>query len=734
MLGKRSRPSRHAVIVGGTGYIGNRLTTALVDHGWAVTTFALVPGRDHPIGASFIQGDRRNGDDLNRLREIPDADAVVDLVAYRASDTKSMVDVWVGRTGLFVHLSTIAVYRRLLAPIANEDQAERWDPKQEGYGAAKATSDRELEASSDFYSIILRSAPIMGPADPVSRENYFLKRILDGRRLLHPGPVDGYIHVLYINDLIGALLSAVDRSSGRCRAYNLAQSEPLSLRRHVAAIGHMAGRPDARIDELSLDLVAKQGMRLCGFPFGLPASQRLSIERAATELGFEPTPYVEALQNTVRHFLPQPRAYAAWPGRGSNQSRLCGTHEWLHADQERFLDTSVPPPRQQEADEPLRWLAGQYGGASPAAILSSDSWQVCQSQQADFCTEGGPAPQPALVVPKPVFVTLTQAAGLSEIGQAGYAAPADPVLRLAGVIERKFEGNDHSSWLYTHTASEGSLGYGQGTTVLNVRFVNFGELDLKHVGADERVLAMINGRSDAETLIRFLEDCEERGWVRLPSLASYGRVFLSHVCRWIGRSTHSSAELLTQSRKRLPLCACSWRSQQEDEPMSCFSLPAFLAASYTALRARSPKAGLWACVFELARLLLRSGVEQLDGPQVLLLSTPRHWLIQVPLAVSSRQASGPFRLGTAVRLFRLGSRSFAADMAGDRLFELAPRVVAVAEVVRRTEVEADAIRILVDTLQVDLIEAEHTLRDGLAVLLPAKILERRPGARTREEA
>lgn len=713
-----------ALVIGGSGYIGTRVTSALARRGWQVTVFALTPGTSAEA-CRFVEGDRRNPADLRRLSEVGDHDAVIDLAAYDARHTQAMIDLWSGRTGRLVHLSTVSVYRRVLAPAASEEMTERWPAGEVGYGPGKADCERRLEeawASSGFRSLILRAAPIMGPGDPVSRENYFLKRILAGHPVTHPAPITGFISLLYVHDLVDAVLRSLVVEEPTCLAYHLAQTEPVTLAQHVAAIGRLVGRADVGVEELPLAALAASGLRLCGFPFGSPPRQRLACDRAVAKLGFSPTPYEEALERTVRSFADDPQAWPAWPGRGSKQSRLCGSHEWLHADQERVLRTGIPPVRLSRLDEVLEWLSGVHARDDGPLVIPPTSWRHLATARSAGPVGGSPSTATALVVPTPVIERLSPPVSLPGSADGKSRLPVDSS-RLAAVIEASPEdGTGERGWLYGQTRPEDILAYRDGS-VLGVRFARFRDIESDAVPEGERIVVTLCDELDARTFTEWLVACDERGSVEVLSLASYARVFLTHVCRWLPARGEAHVKIRSAGGDTVPMCPCAeYRDESERQP--CRHLPAFLAAAYTELRQRGPEVGVWASVHDLARLLWHSEAETAHGPTILRVSTIHRPLLPLPHLEPRERRDQFFRLSSALLLFAAGDRAFVADLPRGRLLELSPSLVAVLEIARRVVDQRAVVPVLQEVLGLDRAGAEDLGSAGLRRLAEQGVLER----------
>src|SRR5213082_4127512 len=102
-----------ALVIGGGGYIGSRLSSRLARENWDVTA-VMLPSlhgtRDATErGVRVVHGDRR-GPEFFRRALRSDTDAVFDLISYHPADTEAVVKDGAGRLGRLIHLSTVSVY------------------------------------------------------------------------------------------------------------------------------------------------------------------------------------------------------------------------------------------------------------------------------------------------------------------------------------------------------------------------------------------------------------------------------------------------------------------------------------------------------------------------------------------------------------------------------------------------------------------------------------------------
>ncbi|MBI2389085.1 MAG: NAD-dependent epimerase/dehydratase family protein [Deltaproteobacteria bacterium] len=254
--------SRRILVIGGTRFMGRFLVARCLARGDRVTLFHRGT-RPNPFGARVEQliGDRTSPD-FERALSGRTFDAVVDMVGYQGADVERAIDVFAGRVGHYLFVSTGQVYLvRENAPMPSReedyggplmarpqgDDAAQWD-----YGVGKRACEDALIAARDrLPSTRLRIPMVNGPGDEQQRIARYVRRMLDGgplrvafadRRVRH---VDAQEVARTIDLLLGDA-----RVLGE--AVNQAQDETPTLRELLGLIGHEIGAQPEIVDDESV--------------------------------------------------------------------------------------------------------------------------------------------------------------------------------------------------------------------------------------------------------------------------------------------------------------------------------------------------------------------------------------------------------------------------------------------------------------------------------------------------
>jgi nucleoside-diphosphate-sugar epimerase len=226
--------------MGASGYIGERIVSALAASDWAT-----------PLAASR-GGARRAGANLESLRlDVRDAPAVrnalrgvAGVVNCVAGDDDSIV---AGARVLFaackdqqpqpriVHLSTMQVYGTAhgmveeSAPLRGD-----WD----GYSAAKVVAEEHARTCASV--VVLRPGIVYGPGSPIW--SVAVGRWLRAGRLGELGPAgEGICNLVHVDDVVEAVLRALRLPDIAGAAFNLSLPAPPTwnayFRQYAAALG-----------------------------------------------------------------------------------------------------------------------------------------------------------------------------------------------------------------------------------------------------------------------------------------------------------------------------------------------------------------------------------------------------------------------------------------------------------------------------------------------------------------
>ncbi len=187
--------ARKALIIGGSGQIGLAVASRLMGEGWRVIAAQRRPF-GAPTGVETLPVNREEDGALGRALG-DGVDALIDSVAYDEGHARQLLEVQ-GDVGAFVVISSGSVYRdaegrtldeagetgfpRFPTPIGEGQPTTA--PGPQTYSTRKVALEQALLQGATRPVTILRPGAIYGPGSTHPREWFFVKRMLDGRRVV----------------------------------------------------------------------------------------------------------------------------------------------------------------------------------------------------------------------------------------------------------------------------------------------------------------------------------------------------------------------------------------------------------------------------------------------------------------------------------------------------------------------------------------------------------------------
>ncbi len=303
------------LVLGGSRFIGRAIVEHVLRAGHDVTLLNRGRSRD-PFATRVrrVLGDRHDPSTLKRALAKQDFDAVIDVTAYRAEDTRMVVQACRDRIAHLVHISSAAVYliRDGLYPPYHEDHAvgpERpeaivGDPAWR-YAHHKRRCESVLGQAWEehrFPATSLRLPLVVGEHDVTRRSDAYLERIAAGGPLILPeGGLNSW-GFLWVEDLARTVAANLANSISFGRAYNLMQREIVSLRQFVELAAGCLGH-GVQVLSLPASWLHRVGIGTGFSPYSHDHDVVLDCAAARDDLLFEPTPtprWVEVLAESFR--------------------------------------------------------------------------------------------------------------------------------------------------------------------------------------------------------------------------------------------------------------------------------------------------------------------------------------------------------------------------------------------------------------------------------------------------
>jgi len=297
----------HALVIGGTRFIGRHLVTHLREHDYEVTLFNRGthpdPFVDDPAIAHH-EGDRTNDSALEAAATDLDPDVVFDMVAYKPREVGTTTRIFAD-VDAYVYVSSGAAYAAEDVP-KREDETELHecsmdqavDDAWETYGNRKAEGDREIaRAAEDGVNAMSVRPPIVyGPYDYTERLDYWLHRVETHDRVLVPGDGTNLWQRVYVEDVASALRVVAEEGTPG-EAYNAGDRNAVTLDRMLELVAD-AMDTDVDLVHASARELSIAALSLDDFPLYRSYPHLLATDKLA-RLGWDSTPLETAMARTV---------------------------------------------------------------------------------------------------------------------------------------------------------------------------------------------------------------------------------------------------------------------------------------------------------------------------------------------------------------------------------------------------------------------------------------------------
>lgn len=244
------------LILGGSGFLSGTLARTALGQGWDVTVVTRGQ-RPVPQGTVAVKADRQDRPGFAKILAGLGGnwDLVVDAIPFTPEDAEQDVDVFGGRTGRLVFVSTDFVY----------DPARRTNPQPEkaasyaagGYGGLKRAAETVLErtALEKLPWTILRPGHIYGPGSHLgclplqSRNPQLIEDILARRPLRLVGGGRFLQQPVFAPDLAETILDTVRHPRSAGGIFNVTGPERVESREYYRVLGTLLDR-EVAIEEV----------------------------------------------------------------------------------------------------------------------------------------------------------------------------------------------------------------------------------------------------------------------------------------------------------------------------------------------------------------------------------------------------------------------------------------------------------------------------------------------------
>jgi nucleoside-diphosphate-sugar epimerase len=272
--------------------------------------------RPYGVFTSYVTFDRTDENQLKRALAQVQPDVLLDLACYQPAEVEAAIRNFKGDRYVFI---STGVYPSLNGKPAREEDfvpLAGQPPSDLEYMDGKRWCETLIARTRDFPWTIIRPPAVFGPADHTLRIAAYIQRVADGGPLLVPQEsYERQAGLAWVRDIGFACALACDlRKDTAQKAYNAA-FEGVSLRSLIEGIANALGVP-ARVHPIPFADLPPDAS-----PYG-PDPRRSAgyvLDRARSELGFEPSALEDALAETLAWYRV---AHPSHPGYANRAKEL----------------------------------------------------------------------------------------------------------------------------------------------------------------------------------------------------------------------------------------------------------------------------------------------------------------------------------------------------------------------------------------------------------------------------
>ena len=307
-----------SLIIGGTRNLGPSIVHALLQREYEVAVFNRGQIRDDlPEEVERLRGDRTDPEQLKRVLGAREFDLVIDTTLYTGAEAEAAVEIFQGRVGRYVFLSTGQVYLVRVGaqrpykeddyggPVmaepakSNVSEYENWR-----YGFDKRAAEDVFASAwtkNRFPFTSLRLPMVNSERDHYDRIYGYFLRIQDEGPILIPDEGGAPVRHVYGEDVVQAIARLAESERGKGCAYNIGQNETLSLVEFLELLAATMHCPLKIVRVPGEELDRESLLPHCS-PFSGKWMSSLENSRSKAELGMEYTPVATYLKKLVSYF------------------------------------------------------------------------------------------------------------------------------------------------------------------------------------------------------------------------------------------------------------------------------------------------------------------------------------------------------------------------------------------------------------------------------------------------
>lgn len=261
------------LFIGGTGFISSSVSRLVIEKGFNLTLLNRGLHAEEIPGSKRLAADIRQPGEVRKVLGDQRFDVVVDWVAFKKEDMERDLELFRGRTGQYIFISSASAYRKPPEQYLITESTPLGNPFWEYSRDKIACEERLMEAYHEegFPATIIRPSLTYSTNFPVAIGGWgcytLADRILKGRPIIVHGDGTSLWVVTHAEDLARGLTGLFGHPKAIGQAFHITTDEVLTWNQLYLTIGEALGaEPD--IIHIPSDYIAAVVPRLRGTLLG----------------------------------------------------------------------------------------------------------------------------------------------------------------------------------------------------------------------------------------------------------------------------------------------------------------------------------------------------------------------------------------------------------------------------------------------------------------------------------
>ncbi len=309
--------TRRVLFLGGTGIISAGSVALAHERGWQVTVLNRGQNLSRPLpeGVEVVQGDVRDADSVREALGDRSFDVVVDFLSFTPDQVTTMADLFAGRTGQFVFISSASAYQTPPRSLPVTEATTLCNPVWQ-YSRDKIACEEVLVRGwreRGFPMTIVRPSHTYDRTSTIlGGGRSMLRRLMEGRPIVVHGDGTSLWTLTHTRDFAKGFVGLLGQDAAVGEVFHITSDEALTWGAIVRLFAEAAGTNPPIVHATSEQIAAVHrgwGDALLGDKAHSMVFDNTKVKRLVPDFVCS-TPFSAGVREIVAHFAEHPEPVA----------------------------------------------------------------------------------------------------------------------------------------------------------------------------------------------------------------------------------------------------------------------------------------------------------------------------------------------------------------------------------------------------------------------------------------